>query len=414
MRLHRRLLPVAAAVGLIATIAAGCGSSNTKSSSTGGGSPATSGTSDTTGFAKVLSDASDAFVTATGGVTGTKIPLSAIAKIKAIQVPAGAVGPGSKKRKVALICVAPSAGCTRAEDYEMKVLQSFGWDVTKISAEATPQGWQSAFDTAISQHVDAISATSISPSAVSAQLAEAKKAGIVTVDSAQSPELNGGGYDAMIDFRHALGKQLLAMYAINDSGGKAKMVNITLAGIPDLDVKNVQDMVSSTCAGCSFKQVKMTVADAADPVKAGNQITAILNSQPDTNYIIWPTDNVGYDAVVQAIRAAGKSQSVKLLTEDGNPPGIAAVQKGDSPLYGLIPYDWALGLAPVDALLRKLNGGTPIKDSTGYGIGVHLVTKANAPQGKPTYESICKYSLRYVDWISPYEKAWGVKIPRPC
>ena len=281
-----------------------------------------------------------------------------------------------------------------------------------ISPAATPQGYQSAFNTAISQHVNAILATSISPALVSAQLAAAKKAGIVTVDSAQSFNLDGKGYDAMIDFRHAIGKQVLAMYAIAQSKGHADMVNVTLAGIPDLDVKNVADMVAKTCSACSFKEVTMTVANASDPTQVTSQIQSIPRA------IRRSTTSSGRrttsDSAPSSRRFRRRAADVQLLTEDGNPPGMAAVQKGQVPVYGLIPYQWALGLAPVDAVLRLLNHGTPIKNSLSYGIGFHLVTQANAPKGKMTYHSICEYSLKYVDWVTPYEKAWGRKIPSPC
>jgi ABC-type sugar transport system substrate-binding protein len=190
-------------------------------------------------------------------------------------------------------------------------------------------------------------------------------------------------------------------------------VNITLAGIPDLDVKNVANLVKTTCKKCSFQTVQMTVTDAFDPVKTAGKITSILNSTPEVNYIIWPTDNAAFDAALQAIKAAGKSDKVKLLTSDANPPGVAAVARGDSPIYGMLPYQWALALAPIDGLLRKL-AGKRLPDATSYGLGTHLVVKSNAPKGKMTYTSICKYSLKYTNWVAPYQKAWGVKIPKPC
>jgi ABC-type sugar transport system substrate-binding protein len=364
-------------------------------------------------FKKNIADAESAFVTARGGVSGKAIPPSAIKKIATFTVPPGAVGPGAKKRAVTVMCVVPSSGCNAAVNYQAKVFRSFGWTVHQVVPDGTPQGWQSAFDTALSQHVDAISVVSISPAAVKDQLARARKAGVVTVDAAQTAAADGPGYDVYVDFRHALHKQLLAEYAILQTNGDAHIVNITLAGIPDLDVKNVADLVKTTCSKCSFKTIKMTLADAANPVKTASQITAILNSDPKVNYIIWPTDNIQYDAALQAVKAAGKEGKVQVVTSDANPPGIAAVARGDTPVYGMLPYQWALGLAPIDGLLRKL-AGKPVPDATSYGLGTHLVVKSNVPTGKPTYTSICKYSLKYTDWVTPYAKAWGVKIPRPC
>jgi len=364
-------------------------------------------------FRKNIEDGQSAFVTAKGGVNGKAIPPASIKKIKAVSLPPGSAGPGSKKRTVTVMCVAPSSGCTAAVDYQAKVMRSFGWKVNEVFPAATPQGYQSAFNTALAQHVDAISVVSISAALVKQQLDEARKAGVVTVDAAQTAAADGPGYDVYVDFRHALHKQLLAEYAMRQSPGNAHIVNITLAGIPDLDVENVGDLVKKSCSGCSFKTVQMTLANAANPVKTQSQISSILSSDPRVNYIIWPTDNVAFDAALEAIKAAGKSDSVKLLTSDANPPGMAAVQRGDIPMYGMLPYQWALGLAPIDGLLRKL-AGKRLPDATNYGLGTHLVVKSNAPAGKMTYSSICKYSLKYTDWITPYEKAWGVKIPRPC
>jgi ABC-type sugar transport system substrate-binding protein len=364
-------------------------------------------------FKRNIRDAESAFVTATGGVNGKAIPPASIKKIATFSLPAGSVGPGTTKHSVTVLCVAPSAGCTAAEHYQTAVLRSFGWTVHEVFPAGTPQGWQSAFDTAISQKVDAISAISVSPAAVKSQLDRARKLGIVTVDAAQTAAADGPGYDVYVDFRHALHKQLLAEYAIVQTNGNAHIVNITIAGIADLDVKNVANLVKTTCSKCSFQTVQMTVADVFDPVKTAGRITAILNSTPDVNYIIWPTDNAAFDAALQAIKAAGKSDKVKLVTSDANPPGMAAVQRGESPVYGMLPYQWALALAPIDGLLRKL-AGKPVPDATSYGLGTHLVVKSNAPKGKMTYATICKYSLKYTDWVAPYEKAWGVKIPRPC
>ncbi len=364
-------------------------------------------------FRKNIADAESAFVTARGGVSGKAIPPTSIKKIAKFSIPKGAVGPGTKKRSVTVMCVTPSSGCTAAVNYQAKVMRSFGWTVHQVVPDGTPQGWQSAFDTALSQHVDAISVVSISPAAVKDQLARARKAGVVTVDAAQTAAADGPGYDVYVDFRHALHKQLLAEYAMVQTNGDAHIVNITLAGIPDLDVNNVANLVRNTCSKCSFRTIKMTLADAANPVKTASQITAILNSDPKVNYIIWPTDNIQYDAALQAVKAAGKQGEVQVVTSDANPPGIAAVARGDTPVYGMLPYQWALGLAPIDGLLRKL-AGKPVPDATSYGLGTHLVVKSNAPAGKPTYTSICKYSLKYTDWVTPYAKAWGVKLPSPC
>jgi ABC-type sugar transport system substrate-binding protein len=311
------------------------------------------------------------------------------------------------------MCVTPSTGCTAAEEYQAAVMRSFGWKVNVVFPAGSPQGWQSAMNAAIAEHVDAISAISISPSAVSQQLKEAHKDGIITVDTAQSKEIDGPGYDAYVDFRHALLAQLLAEYAMVQTKGNAHIVNISIAGIPDLNVKNVQNLVTTTCPRCSYKTVTMTLAAITDPVQTASQITAILDTNPNLNYIIFPTDNVQFNAALEAIRAAGKANTVKLITQDGNPPGMTAVQQGTSAVYGLMPYQWALGVSGVDALLREFHHSI-IPTASGYGLGAHLVTKANAPKGTITYKSIACYSLGFFNWVGAYSKAWHVKIPSPC
>jgi ABC-type sugar transport system substrate-binding protein len=111
---------------------------------------------------------------------------------------------------------------------------------------------------------------------------------------------------------------------------------------------------------------------------------------------------------VAAIAQAGKASSLKLVSSDLDPPAFALLKAGSVHTLTAASQEWG-ALATVDAAFRGLEN-KPIPSSDAWGIGVGLVTAANAPRGAPSYVTIDRYVQRKLNFVAPYQKAWGVDL----
>jgi ABC-type sugar transport system substrate-binding protein len=156
--------------------------------------------------------------------------------------------------------------------------------------------------------------------------------------------------------------------------------------------------VMAKCTGCVVNQVEWTTGDALDPVKTDAVITAALAANPDATHIVLPY-SIPLTSVIESVRKAGKGDTVKVVTKDGDAVGLSAVVKGDSPYLPGVGLDW-VAYAGIDQVARGLAGDAYVAAEK-TGLGVHLWTQADtAADGSSDY-------TKWVDFKSEYKRLWG-------
>jgi ribose transport system substrate-binding protein len=322
--------------------------------------------------------ATDSGVDSTGIIaqTGWNGPTDAVSKIDA-------------GKNVQIIICSSGTACEVAGNYVLEAAQALGWTAEVIDGQFNPEVWLTAFDSAIAKKPDAIIAIAIPDVAVDAKLAAAREAGIVTVSIADTPTSNAqNGYDAYVSYRMPLMHRVLAYAVIAESNGAANTILINDSGFPNLVTSNEEYKgVMAKCSGCVVNQVEWTTGDALDPVKTGAVISAALAANPDATYIVLPY-SIPLTSVIESVRKAGRSETVKVVTKDGDAVGLGAVVKGDSPFLPGVGLDW-VAYAGIDQVARGLAGDAYVAAEQ-TGLGVHLWT-----------------NTKWVDFKSEYLKLWG-------
>jgi ABC-type sugar transport system substrate-binding protein len=147
--------------------------------------------------------------------------------------------------------------------------------------------------------------------------------------------------------------------------------------------------------------------DFINPVNEQQKISALLQANPDAEYLVLPTDGLPLGPIVQSIAQAGLSGKLKVVASDFSPPSLPGLQNGQLSAQTITSQQW-LALAAIDAVNRGLTK-QPIPAADEWGIGVGLVDKANAPS-TASFAAFDGYVRSKVDFVAPYAKAWNVDL----
>jgi len=74
-------------------------------------------------------------------------------------------------------------------------------------------------------------------------------------------------------------------------------------------------------------------------VKADSAITAALQANPDATHLVLPY-SICMSSVVEAVRKAGKTDSVKVVSKDGDEIGLQAIASGGSSANAGVSLEW--------------------------------------------------------------------------
>ncbi|HWN32966.1 MAG TPA: substrate-binding domain-containing protein [Pseudonocardia sp.] len=207
-----------------------------------------------------------------------------------------------------------------------------------------------------------------------AQLASSGKT-IVNIDSPVDPAAAQAASAKIATYigtdNNAAGKTAAQeMGTLLPSGGKVAVVGGIAGDVTSGD--RVQGFTGGVGANI---QVVQTVAANWDRQEALTQATNILAAHPDVTGIFAANDDMGL-GVTRAVANAGKTGQVHVVSVDGNPDALAAVQSGELAAT-VAQYPYAIGEMGVDACRAAVSGATlPARVDA----PVALVTKANADQ----------------------------------
>ncbi|WP_170860953.1 sugar ABC transporter substrate-binding protein [Trujillonella endophytica] len=265
-------------------------------------------------------------------------------------------------------------------------LESFDYDITK----GTPD-YLRAVDAALASKPDylAINVTG-SPDLISRQLEQAQAEGIPVIasgaETAPGIALMVNGPNAFIDAGTNLADVVLA-----DAG---EPVDVAMPFDPVYGVfvgmsQGMEDRLGEADAG--FERIDVSLAQPA-----ATNVSAIVNylkANPDTKYLAF-AGTAFYPGIDQGLRAAGLSDSVKLVMGFPFPTDLESIQ--DGAWVGVVAGETTHQWRQVDGMAR-LAVGDPIADPEPSN-AFQLVTQENASEERfdpPNY-------------ADAFQEAWGV------
>jgi ribose transport system substrate-binding protein len=364
VRSGAKVLAVLAALAMVG--AAGCGSSD-DNSSTDNGAAQSSGQDST---AQWLTDAQSAAAEA------TKMPDS---------IPSndlGAFDPPKGKTIYHVACNLALEGCSKIANAIEGGTKALGYTFEKCDGGTTADKIGACFTNAINAKPDAIVVNGIDVNAAGDGYAAASKAGIPIIGTfTGNPEGAEGVKTEVAGDACTKEGTALANWIIADSKGKA---NALFVGTKTYAC-NVQRQESFVTAMKACETCKTdTLEFAIDSIQSGlpQQLQSAIQTKPDVTYIVGTFDAVAL-AAADAIRQAGKSDSIKVAGFDADAPNLELVKKGDIQVADITTGSTEPGWAAADAAARAIAGDDlpPVVSTSQL-----LITKDNVDQlGGKTY-----------------------------
>lgn len=203
---------------------------------------------------------------------------------------------------------------------------------------------------------------------------------LTSVDFVRDPsKVSGAVVFNLIDTGSKIGAFLRKQVAA--AGGEQRIGII--AGAPgaasDLLVKGVKKgLAGARNARIAFEQPGMWNRN-----KAAGVAENMLQAQPDLDYVFVASEEMAF-GVLESIRAAGKEDQVRIVTNNGTDAGLKAVRDGDF-LSTTDASAFQIGLKAGRAAGRILSGGEP--EPRVQTQLARVITKANADQAAPYCEA---------------------------
>jgi len=166
-------------------------------------------------------------------------------------------------------------------------------------------------------------------------------------------------------------------------------------------VHGINDEVTRHCGGgCKLSFINVTIPEVATKIQP--EVQTALAQDPNINYVIALYDSAEAPFAVAAIRAAGATSRVKVVTFNGTPSVLKMVQQGDSVEMDIGEnLDW-IGRAIMDQHMR-LMAGLPALHDPKIPLRIFDQTTVNAT-GRPPRDSAGFGS----SYVSGYNKLWGL------
>lgn len=380
--MRSRLAP-AAIVAALALAAAGCGSSDTSSTSsvTGDQAAAATGAAPASG-SQVVEQAKADLAQVTSNPPKIDVPpLDKPAPTGKTILWAGCPLP---------VCVATGKGVEAAA-------RSLGWKFRQVNLGFTPQTVQSAWNAIVQDPPDAIAAVGILPnSAIKKQLEALKGVPYVGVTQQDPPDDLMPAATAPPAQMQGDGQAMADWVLVDSDGDPGEILYVwdpavsALVGAHDQFHAQMQKL----CPDCKVTDLKVASADAGSKIPAA--ITTQLRRSPDIGYVVF---NLGdYAAgVPQAIKGASLSSKPKLVTRAATTTNMADIKNGDvaAALTSEVPES---GWRAADLAVRLMNGQKLYADAPS-GERTFL-TQDNLPADITQQYTIPGYE-------QAFEQAWG-------
>ena len=366
MRSGAKVLALLAALAM--TGAAACGSSDDESASKD--SASAQGTATAESAPAWLTQAE------TAAAEATKVPDT----VPSTEL--GSFDPPKGKTIYHVACNLALEGCSKIANAIQGGTEALGYKFQKCDGGTTADKIGACFSNAVNAKPDAIVVNGIGVDAAGDGYAAAKKAGIPIIGTfTGNPEGADGVKTEVAGDACTKEGTALANWIIADSKGKA---NALFVGTKTFAC-NIQRQESFLAAMKACETCKTdTLEFAIDAIQSGlpQQLQSAIQTKPDVTYIVGTFDAVAL-AASDAIRQAGKTDSIKVAGFDADAPNLELIKKGDIQVADITTGSTEPGWAAADAAGRAIAGNDlPPTVSTSQ----LLITKDNIDQlGGKTY-----------------------------
>ncbi len=222
--------------------------------------------------------------------------------------------PPTGKKVVFLQCELPA--CARYVPGVKSAAEALGWSAkVQVFKNANPGA---GLQQAINERPDYIAITGIPAVALKPQLKAAAEAKIPVISCATPDRPAPGGYAVQCGGTLETDADYLGRWMINDSGGEADVVAVTIPQFPVLNTETdwFKANLESQCPRCSYDQLDVSVQDVGGGA-VPQKLVAYLQSHPDVKYVYF-TFNDLTRGVPAVLRTAGLDKKVKLVGAAGD------------------------------------------------------------------------------------------------
>jgi ribose transport system substrate-binding protein len=235
-----------------------------------------------------------------------------------------------------------------------------GVTVKAVSGEGSIPTIVSAVSQAVAQKADGIVLLAVAPTAVAAQVAEAKAAGIPVVDTYNAnvgTDMSAGGFFGHVSADYASGGKMIAAWMMADSNcnlNAAILGNAALA--PHKAQSDAAQAEFQQLCGAPCKSEFETLDLPKLATSSGPQVQQVLRRNPDMKYVYSNLDGA-VTFIGPSIEQAG-NPDVKVASMGGDTASLGRIRSGNSVQKSVVAIAPQLyqGYAFMDQIMRGMTG----------------------------------------------------------
>jgi ribose transport system substrate-binding protein len=238
--------------------------------------------------------------------------------------------PAAPNKKILFIMtVGGTTGQELVEEGAKAAAKAIGWEISIFNGEGTPASYAEGIAQAITEHVDGVVTSSITPTLVINQMKELKAAGIPAVAISNTAEPVDEAWLANIGYNEEKEAKYLAAGIAQESGGDAKimMINDKEFGVVVNRFEAFKKVLPEICPECEVvTETEMQVTELE--TKIGPKVGSLLQANPEVNYIYAPYDDAAIP-MIAAVKQANLQDEVKIVSYGGYDQSTDAIRKGE-------------------------------------------------------------------------------------
>jgi ribose transport system substrate-binding protein len=311
--------------------------------------------------------------------------------------------PPQGKKVIFLQCELPA--CARYKKGASAASEALGWDTTfQVFKNAAPAAGLSQ---AVAQKPDYIFISGIPDTVLKAPLAAAAGADIKVFSAADPSPPSPEGFAVQVGGTLVPDAENIAKWIINDSGGEANIVAVTIPQFPVLNSETdyLKNDVPKLCPDCKYDQLDVTIEE----VGAGaipQKLTGYLQANPDVNYVFFTFSDLG-KGIGPVLERSNLREKVKLTGCCGDAAIAQEIANGETDAWTIAPNEYSAATA-FDAMAR-VSVGEELSQEYRDTVFESPTWVVDSKEAVDKYLKPTDYDWPGpADFIEQYDKLWGV------
>jgi len=259
------------------------------------------------------------------------------------------------KNVTAVVTFEAAEGILIADEGMEAAAKAIGWNLTIIDGKGTTQGYAAGISQAITENAEAVILFSITPSLIPNQMKQLKAAHIPVIALSNVEEPTEELWIANVGYEPKKEAEFLAAQLTEESGGDAQVltVNEPAAGVVQTRLEYFKEALAELCPGCNIAaETEFSVAELE--TKLGPKIGALLQANPNVNYVYAPYD-AAVPPMIAAIKQGGLENDVKIVSYGGFRQNIEYLRNKEIQTATVANATQWQGWETIDALNRYFN-----------------------------------------------------------